>query len=283
MAPLIAWWIELFDWRTAWVILGCVVLVLIGPTAMVMRRTPEDWGLRPDGMSEAQAAAYASARKRASAGSEISWTRPEAVRTRTIWLVTLAYGIANIGLGAMLLHLIPYLTDNGYSRPTAAVLYSGLSWAALFAKPVWGVLMDRFHARILSAVSFLMAGVATILLVPTVQQVGSSWAVLIVLVVYGFAIGGTIPLQETVWGSYFGRTHLGKIRAVAMPFTIVFSAGGPVLAGAIHDRTGEYSWAFICFTVFYVIGTVLVVMARPPVHPSQREPAEVPAGLPATV
>lgn len=283
MAPLIAWWIELWDWRTAWVILGCVVGVLIVPTAFVMRRTPEDYGLEPDGMTRAQAAAYAAARKRASAGSEINWTRPEAIRTKTIWLVTLAYGVANVGLGAMLLHLIPYLTDHGFSRPTAAILFSALSWAALIAKPVWGVLMDRYHARYLSAISFILAAVSLLALAPTVSQIGSAWAILIVLIVYGFSIGGTIPLQETVWASYFGRTHLGKIRAVAMPFTIVFGAGGPLLAGSIYDRTGEYSIALVFFSAFCLLGTILVLLARPPRHPSEGLPVEPPPATPATV
>ncbi|HET7737456.1 MAG TPA: hypothetical protein VFK32_02675, partial [Tepidiformaceae bacterium] len=64
--------------------------------------------------------------------------------------------------------------------------------------------------------------------------------------------------------SYFGRAHLGEIRSVAMPFTIVFSAGGPLLAGAVFDRTGSYDGALLSFAAFSVIGFVLVLLARPP-------------------
>ena len=41
------------------------------------------------------------------------------------------------------------------------------------------------------------------------------------LFVFGAAAGGTVPLQETVWASYFGRAHLGSVRSVGMPTTLV--------------------------------------------------------------
>lgn len=263
MTPLLALWIGDHGWRTSWVFLGVLTWLLVLPAAFVMRRTPEDYGLLPDGMSPAEAAAYGAKRKRASATTEQQWTRPEALRTKTIWLVIFAYGIANIGLGALLLHMIPFLTDSGFGRSTAALLFSVQSWAALLSKGAWGVLMDRYHARYLSAVGFIITAVSMVGLLGAATS-GSTWLVAVVMAVYGFGIGGTVPLQETVWASYFGRKHLGKIRSVAMPFSIIFSAGGPLLAGALYDRSGTYEAAFAIFSAFSVIGCVLILLARPP-------------------
>ena len=47
-------------------------------------------------------------------------------------------------------------------------------------------------------------------------------------------------LQETVWADYFGRMTLGAIRSIGRPFTIISSAGGPVMAGLAYDTTGSY-------------------------------------------
>ncbi len=273
MAPVVAWWVDAYGWRTAWTLLGIVVFCLVMPSALLMRRSPEDHGLTPDGMSLAEAAAFSATKRRASAASEVQWTRREAVRTKTIWLVICAYGTANIGLFAMLLHMIPYLTDSGFSEAAAALLFSIMAWTALLSKPLWGVLMDSFHARFLSAFGFGLAAV-TIVALLFVANAHSEAGVALVLGLYGFAIGGTIPLQETVWASYFGRIHLGEIRAVAMPFSIVFSAGGPLLAGALYDRTGSYESAFLTFAAFSVVGTALVLMARPPVRPGVAAPEE---------
>jgi OFA family oxalate/formate antiporter-like MFS transporter len=262
MAPLASWWVDAYGWREAWVLMGLLVWALILPSAYIIRRSPEEAGLMPDGMSAAEAEAYSATKKRASAVSEVQWTRGEAVRTPTIWLVILAYGIANVGLGAMLLHLFSFLTDQGYSRGTAASLFSVMSWSALLSKAFWGVLMDRFHARYLSAVGFALSGLAIIALLLVAEH--SKEMAVIVLALYGLGIGGTVPLQETVWASYFGRTHLGKIRSVAMPFSIIFGAGGPLMAGVLYDTTGSYTVAFCLFALFSAVGLVLILLARPP-------------------
>jgi MFS family permease len=193
----------------------------------------------------------------------VQWTRRDAVRTVTIWLVIFAYGIANIGLGAMLLHMVPFLTDHGMSTGQAALLFSVQSWAALLSKPLWGALMDRFHARFLSALGFIISAVCIAALLRA-APLQNFWLLAGVLVMYGFGIGGTVPLQETVWASYFGRRHLGSIRSVAVPFSIIFSAGGPLLAGVLYDRSGSYVSAFSLFAACSVLGCMLVLLARPP-------------------
>ena len=271
VAPLVALVIEEHGWRAAWVTLGIAVWLLMLPSALIMRRQPEDFGLAPDGMTPEQAQTYAQARKRASAVAERQWTRSEALRTSTIWLVIFAYGVANIGLGALLLHLVPFLTDHGRSRPQAAFLLSLYAWAALLSKPVWGTLMDRLHARFLSAIAFALSAVCIVGMLAAAAT--DAYALLVVMLLgYGFGTGGSVPLQETVWASYFGRVHLGSIRAVAMPFTILFSATGPLLAGTLYDRTGSYGVAFLVFAACALAGVVLVVLARPPHVPQDAGP-----------
>ena len=194
------------------------------------------------------------------------------MRTKAIWLVIFAYGTANFGLYALLLHMVPFLTDNGFSHGTAVLLFSIQAWASLVSKPVWGLLMNRFHARNLSALGFMIAA-ASMLGMVGAASTGSTWVMGAVLSAYGFGIGGTIPLQETVWASYFGRAHLGEIRAVAMPFAIIFGAGGPLLAGALYDRSGSYQSTFIIFAAFSLIGFLLVLFARPPQRPVRGLPS----------
>ena len=268
MTPLVSAIIQGWGWRDAWVALGVMVWVLVLPSALIMRRAPEDYGLHPDGMTPEQAATFSAAKGRLSSVSEVQWTRPEAIRTKTIWLIIAAYGIANIGIGAMLLHMVPFLTDHGWSRSEAALLYSIQAWVALISKPVWGVLMDRFHPRYLSAFGFAVAAIGVLAILAATHS--GSWVPLAAaLALWGLGIGGAIPLQETVWANYFGRQHLGSIRSVAMPFSIIFGAGGPLLAGLLYDGSGSYTLAFVLFSAFWLIGFVLILLARPPRHGSQ--------------
>jgi len=268
MTPLVSAIIDQWGWRDAWVALGVMVWVLVLPSAMIMRRAPEDYGLHPDGMTPEQALTFSQAKRRLSSVSEVQWTRHEAVRTKTIWLIIAAYGIANIGIGAMLLHMVPFLTDHGWTRSEAALLYSIQAWVALLSKPAWGVLMDRFHPRFLSAFGFVVAAIGVLAILAAAHS--GSWIPLAAaLALWGLGIGGSIPLQETVWANYFGRQHLGSIRSIAMPFSIIFGAGGPLLAGLLYDGSGSYTLAFILFAAFWLIGFVLILLARPPRPPSE--------------
>ncbi|MFA7248170.1 MAG: MFS transporter [Dehalococcoidia bacterium] len=266
LAPLISVITDAYGWRSAWVLLGVMVWVLIIPSAFVIRATPEQYGLTPDGLSPEEALAYTQRKRRASAATEVQWTRSEAIRTPTIWMVITAYGLGGIGLGALFLHLIPFLTDQGFGRSTAAVLFGSQAWASLLAKPVWGALMDRFHARFLSAAGFTLTAGSIALMIPAAST-GSLWLTGLVLFVYGFGVGGVVPLQETVWASYFGRLHLGEIRSVGMPFSIIFGAGGPLFAGTLYDHTGSYAIAFASFSVVQLLGVVLLLLARAPTRP----------------
>jgi hypothetical protein len=84
------------------------------------------------------------------------------------------------------------------------------------------------------------------------------------LVLFGFAVGGIVPLQEAVWARYYGREHLGQIRSVAIPFTILFSALGPKFAARLYDSTGDYNAAFLIFVCLWTVSAALILLGRPP-------------------
>ena len=46
---------------------------------------------------------------------------------------------------------------------------------------------------------------------------------------YGFGFGGTIPLTEFLWATYFGREHIGAIRGISQPVAALGSSFAPVL------------------------------------------------------
>jgi MFS family permease len=279
MAPLIGWWISAFGWREAWAILGVMTWVLILPAAFVMRRSPEDFGLLPDGgppAVRAGAAAKSAPKVSRTVVSEEQWTRAQAIRTRALWLIIIGYGLATLGLGAMILHMIPFLTDEGFTKRSATALLSLFAWVSLLSKFAWGPLMDRVHARYLSVVGFALSGAAIAAFI-FAARTESVLPVALVLAAYGLGMGGTAPLQETVWASYFGRAHLGSIRSVAMPFSIFFSAGGPLIGGLLYEQTGDYTLPFLVFAATCALGGVMLLAARPPRFPATESATAVAA------
>lgn len=271
VTPVMVRVVDQFGWRDGWIVLGIGAWVLVYPIALLMRRQPEDFGLLPDGAVEgdqSQTAALEAAR----ADFENSFTRGEAIRTAAMWLLVLSFGLAQVGLIALLFHDIPFLTDAGFSRTQASLLFSGQGMAALLSKFAWGWLMQRFPARALSAISFVMSGVGVAILVPAARA-HSLEVTAIASLIWGWGIGGTIPLQEYIWAAFFGRRHLGAVRSAAMPAALVFGAGGPVLTGLYFDIVGSYNGALLTFAVLWFVAAGLIMIARPPLRPSRGLPA----------
>ncbi len=270
--------VDTIGWRDAWGVMGVAAWALVYPVAMIMRRQPEDFGLLPDGRVAGEAASESDRRSIERARLELanSYTRGEAVRTGALWLLILGFGAAGIGMMALFFHFIPFLTDAGFTRTEASLLVGTQGVAALLSKFAWGWAMQRFFPRGLTAFSFLLAAASTVGLVIGAHA-GALAPMYALFFVWGWAVGGMIPLSELIWASYFGRRHLGAVRGVAMPFTIIFFAGGPIFAGGYYDLIGTYDGALITFAGLWVVGALLILLARQPA-PRRAGAAPAPPG-----
>src|SRR5262249_37533590 len=81
---------------------------------------------------------------------------------------------------------------------------------------------------------------------------------------FGLGIGGVLTLLPIAWADYFGRAHFAAIRGIALSVQVVAQASGPLLSGALHDRTGSYYRALQCFAVLSCLSVAAALMARRP-------------------
>src|SRR5438309_5562522 len=80
--PWLGWLIEKAGWRSAWVWLGILLLVLLGPLNLLLKPRPEDIGLHPDGLISSGAASGHAANVVDPAWAAVDWTLGRALRTR---------------------------------------------------------------------------------------------------------------------------------------------------------------------------------------------------------
>lgn len=253
--------VDAVGWRTAWQVLGVAIFLVIFPVSFLMRRAPEDYGLHPDGKSAAEVARGGG--QAAATDFASSMTRSQALRTSSFYLIVFAYGFGALSIGVMLAQTIPYMTDAGYSRPFAAFMISLTSIPAAFTKPFWGSLADKIDPRALSATGFFINAVAMIAIVFAVRS-GSQPAVFASYFLLGFGWGGLIPLQEVVWGSFYGRRYLGSVRSAGLPFSLIVGASAPYITTLYFDRVGNYDGAFLAIAGFAFLATILILLARKP-------------------
>jgi OFA family oxalate/formate antiporter-like MFS transporter len=251
-----------YGWRVGWRVLALIACATIYPVAFFMRSSPEDYGLHPDGKSDEEMASSAGDLARADFANSL--TRGQALRTATMYQIVIAFGISGVGLGTMLFTTIPFVTDAGFSSSTAALMLSlAVALPAALSKPVWGSLMDYFLPKVLAALSFLIAAIGMVVIVFAARE----QATLILaagFVLVGIGLGGQIPIQEMIWASYFGRRYLGSVRSAAMPLTLFFGAGGPLIVQLYFDRVGDYDGAFFAVGASWVLAAGLVMLVRKP-------------------
>jgi MFS family permease len=266
--------VDEFGWQAGWRALAVMAWVLIYPTAVFMRSSPERYGLNPDGRSDEEMASATGARVRADLANSL--TRGEALRTPALYMIVIAFGFSSVGLGTMILQTIPFMTDVGFERATASLMLTVLAFPAALTKPIWGWLMDYISPKVLAALSFVIAAIAMVLIVLG-GQTGALPLLILGFVLVGVGIGGQIPIQEVIWASFFGRRYLGAVRSVAMPFALFLGAGGPFVVSFYFDRVGNYDGAFLGVGVLWTLAAGLILIVRKPKPPKRLLDAQPPA------
>jgi MFS family permease len=265
LTPVTTYIIDTEGWRVTWEYLAVGTLFCIIPVALVMRRTPEDHGLLPDGHTNEDV--LAGKTSIAMADFANSLTRREAVRTSSFYMLVLAFGLFGITIQVMLLQTIPFLTDENFSRTSAALMITVASVPALLSKPVWGWLIDGLDAKPLAATSAALTGASLFLIVLSVQAGALFW-VYVGFAILGLGWGGMIPLQEVIWASFFGRRYLGSVRSAALPFAILLTAGAPLATSYYHDVIGNYYGAILVVAVANLASALMILRIPNPIKKS---------------
>ncbi|MEE9201839.1 MAG: MFS transporter [Dehalococcoidia bacterium] len=259
--PLANRLIASLGWRETFLVVGAVAFGYNALAALLLRRGPASLGLAAYG---ATAAAAPAAEDPAPYPGH---TLKEAVSTYAFWSIYAAVTLGFASYSLLLVHLVPYATDQGMDpgRATGALALIGVG--ALLGRTVMGTVSDRIGRRWTLRVAYvvnalaiagLMAGLEIRLLYTIAFTVGF------------FGIGGSVVLGP-LFGEMFGQLHLGKILGAFMTCGAVAGFVGPFLAGYLFDRTGSYSSAFIVATAIAAGGAVLTFLIRPPRLPAHTQ------------
>lgn len=251
------------NWRVAYLILGFLVLGLaVLPALRFLRRRPEDMGLLPDGLPAPASTAGAPAR--AVEDSEEQWTVGEAIRTPSFWLLTLATSQMFLAGGAVNLHQMPHLVEQGLSSTMAVGVVSVFAVFGGIGGLLGGLAQRRIGARWTFAASLAGAASGLVLLIyadsPGLAYLYGVW--------YGLVFGSMVTMMQVVYAEYFGRESLGSIRGAVAPIQMVFNAAGPLLAGLAFDATGSYDQIFWVFVASLLLAAFWMTLARPPRRPA---------------
>lgn len=269
--PALVLGFNVFGWRWTMALAGIGLAITIWSLAGIMGVSRHDTGEPLDGIDPADVVDT----PRAEGVQDKHFTTKEAVRTRAFWMIALGHGSALLVVSSVMAHLQLYLTeDRAFSASSAAIVAGFVPLMQFVGTAGGGYLGDRFNKRAIASVAMLMHGVGLLAL-----TYGSHWFFIgTFIVLHGLAWGARGPQMAALRADYFGTTSFGSIMGISSLVITLFAIGGPLLAGFLADRTGDYDLGFTIISVATIAGFIFFALATPPAtHPDSapnvREPA----------
>jgi len=245
-------------WRSACWAMAVLVVVLLVPLNLLLRRRPEDLGLAPDGD---RATGDSAARPRVAnvvdrAWAAIDWTLARAVRTARFWWIAIGYFAGLYAWYAVQVHQTKYVVEIGFSASQAAWALGLVSLAGIPGQIALGHLSDRIGREwvwSVGNVGFVLCYLA-LLALPHAPTPSLLYLMVVAQGMLGYgltSVVGAIPAE------IFEGRHYGSIFGTLMLAAIGGGAAGPYVTGALHDWTGSYTvawWIAIACSVLSAIG-----------------------------
>jgi MFS family permease len=227
--PLAQYLVAEHGWRLAYRILGTFLLCLV---PVVIFALP--WRTFTAGSPE----------RRAKAKGEGGWTLRSALRTPVYWGLTQVFFFTAAGMFSVVVQLVAFFIDAGFSPLTAASAYGALGMMSAMSVMGSGFLSDRFGYRQTVSASFLgtATGMALLLLIAT----WPSYLILLLFVpVFGLCMGVRGPIVSSVSAKYFGGSQVATIYGGIYASNAIGAAFGSFLGGVLHDLSGGYHLGFV--------------------------------------
>jgi len=250
LIPLIASALILSNgWRSTYLVIGGGIIVVYVIASRLVKRSPEEMGLLPDGEPEPDGT------DTQTGGLLLG----QALRTPQLWLCSLAYPCITFSSMTVLVHIVAYGTDIGMSATSAAAVVSTVGAVSIAGRLTTGTVGDRIGARR----AFLCCFVFLIAALVWLQFAKTGWMLFLFAVIYGFAHGGFYTVLSPTVAELFGMRAHGAIFGFIYFWGTIGGALGPVVAGGVFDAYQSYEKAFALLLGLSLLSLLLMLRVRP--------------------
>jgi MFS family permease len=248
--PVVGLLIESQGWRTALLIVGVAVGVLLGGLGLLLRERP--------GLGEHEAGGEP-AREAASPDQGAAPVSPAAIlRMPQFWSLGLSVAAAIAVIQTFMITLVPLGRENGLSLMKAASLMPALGGGALAATFFIAALADKVD-RILMLAGFMIMGALVNVALPFARD----YTVLMILAALMGVINAALtPLFYALLADRFGLASFGTVRGLALPLTSALGMVAVRGAGEVFDATGSYDALFHAFVILQLVAAGLMFATR---------------------
>jgi MFS family permease len=251
-------------WRESCWVMGVLVLVIVCPVNLFVRKKPEDIGLLPDGMQHATSTAkHAPSNIVDPTWAAIEWTLRRAIATGRFWWLALGYFCALIAWYAVQIHQTKYLVEIGFSPLAAAWALGAVSVVGIPGQISLGALSDRIGREWVWTIGCSGFAICYASLIE-LEQYPLNILLCVMVFSQGFLGYAATSVMGPIVAEIFEGPHYGSIFGTLTVALIGGGAFGPWLAGVIQDATGSYRLAFelVILCCFVSIGAIWMASPR---------------------
>ncbi|MFO7644884.1 MAG: MFS transporter [Desulfosarcina sp.] len=250
--PLIAGLcIAQFGWRSAYLVIGTIVLVFIIGAGQLLRRDPGQMGQFSDGRLQPASGVRPSL--------ESGLSLQQALHNRQFWMLCTLNLLAVSCMLTILVHIVPHATDIGIGTIQAAGVLSTIGGVSMLGRLSVGIAIDRIGTR--KCLKFCL--VILILSFLWLQIARGMWMLYGFAAVYGIAHGGIFTVISPIVAELFGIRSHGTLFGIVAFSGTVGGAIGPVLTGLVFDVTRSYQLAFLVLVGLACTSFLLAVLLKP--------------------
>ncbi|KAA1244956.1 MFS transporter [Aquimarina sp. RZ0] len=234
--------IENYGWKTAYIGVGLLPLLIALPIAFFFFRDTDDPKVTQK---------VAKLRREIPGhqkNNNIGLSVKQALKEWRFWLLAFAFILISFAIGGPIPNLERMLSSKGFNTVDAVVIASFIGYSVLIGRLVGGYLLDRFWAPAVACILLSVPAISCLLL----QQADLSYSgALIAVSILGFGAGVEYDLMAYLVSRYFGMKNYAAIYGFLYGFFALGAGFGPYIFGKFFTATGSYdtilSYAFVAF------------------------------------
>ena len=224
-------------WRTSWLILGGIVLLIAFLARALLRDRPEDKGLEPAGGG----APAVPVRPPAEPGDGSTYRKGVIYHLGGIYFL---FGFTYVIYATFTVTTL--VRERGFSESVAGDFWMWVGFLSLFSGPVFGALSDRLGRKAGLIVAFSFQAVSYLLIATRLPGM----FLYLSIGCYGLVAWSIPSIMAAAVGDHVGAR---KAAAAFGLVTFLFGLGqisGPAVAGMLAERTGSFSGSYYMAAAF---------------------------------
>jgi len=238
-APLCAWLISSYGWRTAYTVLGILAWAIFIPIVKLIKQVP---------------------RESMELGKHDGLSFCEAFRRRAFWALGFSWFFIALALWAMNIHIVPMATDRGVSMMTAGILGGVIGATSIIGRISSGFFSDKVGRKRILITEFTFQLIAVVWLLFSKEV----WMLFLFAILFGLSSGGWAGVIAALPADYFGIKATGSILGFIFILVGMGVAIGPYLGGYIFDTTHSYNYMAVMCIIASILAIISASFLGPP-------------------